>query len=186
MFSQLVVLGLSALSVVCAGPTLAPTSAEHNVNLAPAQNHTIVSSTTPPGLYKVSQSLALGNTKNLAVKLSPPLGPWPLSTRSDVSPTWWVDQVSNNKFNLSYNFLGVLRVPAAVLEPPTGEPGSSQVVATRGVSLLATWSVESAGVNQWIIKVPDVDLVWTTNSDSTISLEKANGTPAQRWNFQLQ
>ncbi|KAJ7086240.1 hypothetical protein C8R44DRAFT_893697 [Mycena epipterygia] len=185
MFSQFLILGLSALSIVCAGPT--PSSlAQPVVDMALTQNHTIVPAVLEPGSYKISQPFGGGpyDSTYLAALLSPPLGPWPVLMRYSQAPTWWVEKVNENKFNLAYDLYGH-RFPAAVLGPFTG-PGSNLVVPAKGGSFLSTWAVERAGGNQWIIKVPDVDLVWTSNSRSTVTLEKANGTPAQRWTFELK
>ncbi|KAJ7122244.1 hypothetical protein C8R44DRAFT_876545 [Mycena epipterygia] len=179
MFSKFLILGLSALSIVCAGPTPLFSAEDGVVKLALVQNHTIA-----PGRYKISQPFRFDDPKYLTAQVRSH-EPQPLITEtlknSNYIPTWWVEKVGDDKFRLSYIYLYRL-IPAEVLHPPIAQ---INVVAWGG-AFLSTWTVEKAGRNQWIIKVPDADLVWTTSSDSTVTLEKANDTPAQRWNFELK
>ncbi|KAJ7499576.1 hypothetical protein FB451DRAFT_1549156 [Mycena latifolia] len=154
MFSKLLILGLSALSIVGANSSL-----------------------RTPGLYQISQPAPGGPYSEKYVQTvgdEAPLHVLPPTGHEQYLPMWWVRMVGKDQYHLE--LYGNPGIRAA-------SNGSDLVIGSRDTELLSTWAIESAGNDHWVVKIPGQDAVWKYNSDSTVDLAPADGTVDEHWKF---
>ncbi|KAJ7785104.1 hypothetical protein DFH07DRAFT_948183 [Mycena maculata] len=129
-----------------------------------------------PGLYQIRQHVQDYTYKYLQTNDDDqaPLQMLVPSGHEQYLPMWWVRELGDDKFDLQPYGGGI---HAAVA------PGSNSVIGSEKSGPLSTWAIESSGNNLWTIKVPGRNLVWKSNSNSSISLESAEGTADEKWDF---
>ncbi|KAF7333388.1 hypothetical protein MVEN_02354500 [Mycena venus] len=172
MFSKILILGLSALSIVSAIPT------EQTAQNKPLKTPALYNIFQPaakgsPYLYKY---LRVGPEEETPLHMSDPIRFAPYQ------PMWWVRSVGEDEFTLEPygNDWDGLRAAAYVPSPPD-DP--SLVIGSRDETLNSVWAIESAGEDAWVVKVPGANSVWKSTWNSTVNLAGADGTANEHWNF---
>ncbi|KAJ7617686.1 hypothetical protein DFH06DRAFT_1342832 [Mycena polygramma] len=166
MFSKILILGLSALSLISAVPTQLAS------NNGPLKT---------PGLYQIRQP-APGGPYNFKYVSSTGEDEQPLqvlapSGHEQYLPMWWLRTLGADAFYLEpYGYPGV-RASASIHSKDCDD----FVLGSENRTLDYTWAVESAGENLWIIKFTNADLVWKATQNSTIKVAPADGAENERW-----
>ncbi|KAJ7691608.1 hypothetical protein B0H17DRAFT_1201025 [Mycena rosella] len=191
MFSQILILSLSALSLAGASPAESSSSFPAACGVPGEKCNGQLKT---PGLYFITQPEG-GELRYLTTEeaIGGPLHTWHPGPTVRHYPLWWV-KVVEDQFHLtpfdpsdqSSDILAVAHAPSS-----TDIPGSNLVYTavptTPKTTLVCAWAIESADNYLYTINVPGYDAVWKSNYSMpfpTINLEPADGTSKEHWTFE--
>ncbi|KAJ7121106.1 hypothetical protein C8R44DRAFT_920797 [Mycena epipterygia] len=176
MVFKILAFGLAALNLARAASLFQTPLVSCNVNLGSSQFAAAgnLQAAIPEGDY-----LIFNVVTNTQVRSYIPNNPIYVSqTREFPGPfgTWTLKLAGGDAFNIRNVGLGVY----------TFVDGDKNIISGDKQGP-ASFTVQPAGGNRYIIKVPNADLVWTVDEDavtSTVHLEPQSGSPTQLWTLQ--
>ncbi|KAJ6570896.1 hypothetical protein DFH09DRAFT_1362524 [Mycena vulgaris] len=177
MFSKLLAFGLCALTFAAAAPSQQVSISCVIGQSAPATQLSTSTGPIPPGRYRIINQAGRGLLKSsdegapiIFSKVPERPGPY---------EEWIVEAAGEQTYHIVSN---LVHKPVAYL--PEGP-----LIVSRGEPWMKTeFSLSPAGNEEFVVKVPDQDMVWTIADmivpSSPIILKGQDGSAAQRWYFQ--